>query len=62
MLNTFNALVAAIIITLFVGGLAHSIWEGTGSIAFPIIAVVVLIMVFIDAWQNMRDANIKDNK
>lgn len=57
MLNIFNGLVGLVIAALFIGGLAHSIWEGTGSIAFPIIAVAVLIMVFVDTWQNARDAN-----
>lgn len=57
MLNIFSGLVAAIIVSLFVGGLAHSIWEGTGSIAFPVIAVAVLIMVYVDFWQNFREAN-----
>lgn len=62
MLNAFNGLVGVIIVSLFIGGLAFSIWEGTGSIAFPIIAVMVLIMIFVDTWQNMREANKKDNK
>lgn len=58
-MNIFVGLVAAIIVTLFVGGLAHSIWEGTGSIAFPVIAVAVLIMVYVDSWQNFREADKK---
>lgn len=54
MMNLTSGLIAVIIVSLFVGGLAHSIWAGTGSIAFPIIAIIVLVMIYIDVWQTLR--------
>jgi hypothetical protein len=50
-------LLPVVLITLFFGGLAQSIWEGTGSIAFPIIIVFVLIMVYVDTWQSIKKGN-----
>ena len=46
MINLICGLLAMVIITLFLGGLAHSIWDNTGSIAFPIIVLLVLIMAY----------------
>jgi len=46
MSNLICGLVAMVIITLFLGGLGHSIWDNTGSIAFPIIVLLVLIMAY----------------
>jgi hypothetical protein len=46
MINLICGLVAMVIITLFLGGLGHSIWDNTGSIAFPIIVLLVLIMAY----------------
>lgn len=54
MLKILCGLVAVVIVSLFVGGLAYSIWEGTGSIAFPVIAGAVLMMVYVDYWQFVR--------
>jgi hypothetical protein len=46
MINLICGLLAMVIITLFLGGLGHSIWDNTGSIAFPIIVLLVLIMAY----------------
>jgi hypothetical protein len=46
MINIICGLLAMIMITLFLGGLGHSIWDNTGSIAFPIIVILVLIMAY----------------
>lgn len=59
MLNLICGLAGVTIVTLFLGGLAHSIWNSTGSLAFPVITVVVLIMVFVDFWDNLREENSK---
>ena len=54
MTNFFCGLVAAIIISLFLGGLAHSIWDNTGSIAFPIIIGIVLVMFYVSFFQEVK--------
>ena len=36
--------------SLFVGGLAYSIWDNTGSIAFPVIAGFVLLLTYRSAY------------
>lgn len=46
MTNIICGLLAIITFSLFVGGLAHSIWESTGFFAFPVIVTIVLIMAF----------------
>jgi hypothetical protein len=46
MINFICGLLAMIIISLFIGGLAYSIWENTESIAFPIIVAIVLVMAY----------------
>lgn len=46
MINLICGLLAMVLITLFLGGLGHSIWDNTGSIAFPIIVLLVLIMAY----------------
>lgn len=46
MTRILTGLLSMVVITLFLGGLAYSIWENTESIAFPIIVGLVLIMVY----------------
>ncbi len=46
MINFICGLVAMVILTLFIGGLAYSIWDNTGSIVFPIIVAIVLVMAY----------------
>jgi hypothetical protein len=46
MINLLCGLVAMVILSLFAGGLAVSIYQNTGSIAFPIIVVLVLVMAY----------------
>jgi hypothetical protein len=46
MTNIICGLLAIITFTLFAGGLAQSIWQSTGRIAFPVIVAIVLIMAF----------------
>lgn len=55
MVNLICGLVAVVIVSLFVGGLAESIWEGTGSIAFPVITTIVLAMIYVDFWQTVKN-------
>jgi hypothetical protein len=46
MINFICGLVAMVILTMFIGGLAYSIWDNTGSIAFPVIVAIVLVMAY----------------
>ena len=46
MINLLCGLVAMLILSLFAGGLAVSIYLNTDSIAFPIIVVIVLLMAY----------------
>ncbi len=46
MINFICGLLAMVILSLFIGGLAYSIWDNTGSIAFPIIVAIVLVMAY----------------
>ena len=46
MINLICGLVAMIIFTFFIGGLAYSIYDNTGSIAFPIIVAIVLLLAY----------------
>ncbi len=58
MINIICGLVAMVIVTLFLGGLGHSIWDNTGSIAFPIMVLLGLIMadkVFIEERKSGPD-------
>ena len=54
MVNFITGLIAIILITLFAGGLAYSIWENTESIAFPIIVGLVLIMAYVGFVEEVR--------
>lgn len=54
MINILCGLFAVIMLSLFIGGLGVSIWTNTGSIAFPVIVVVVLIMAYVAFFQESR--------
>jgi hypothetical protein len=54
MVNFLCGLFAMVILTMFVGGLAYSIWDNTGSIAFPIIVGLVLIMAYAGFVDELR--------
>jgi hypothetical protein len=43
-----------VILSLFIGGLAYSIWDNTESIAFPIIVAIVLVMAFVAFIDEIR--------
>lgn len=45
-INIICGLLGIITFTLFVGGLAHSIWESTGRFAFPILVAIVLGLAY----------------
>ena len=54
MVNFVCGLLAMVVLTLFLGGLAYSIWENTESIAFPIIVGIVLIMAYAGFVEEVR--------
>ena len=54
MVNFLCGLFAMVVLTLFLGGLAYSIWDNTESIAFPIIVGVVLIMAYVGFFEELR--------
>lgn len=54
MINVICGLFAMVIVTLFLGGLAYSIWENTESIAFPIIVGIVLTMAYVGFVEELR--------
>lgn len=58
MINLLCGLVAMIILSLFAGGLAVSIYQNTGSIAFPIIVVLVLVMAYA-TWIEQLIASVR---
>ena len=60
MLNLICGILAMVVASLFIGGLALSIWDKTGSIAFPVIAAVVLTMAYIDFLQSLWEERRKD--
>jgi hypothetical protein len=57
MIRVITALLAMVVISLFVGGLAYSIWENTESIAFPVIVALVLVMVYVAIIQELRSGD-----
>ncbi|WP_426415855.1 hypothetical protein [Aestuariirhabdus sp. LZHN29] len=57
MLNFINGAIATIILSLFLGGLAYSIWDNTGSISFPIIVGVVLIMSYVGFYEEIKSGD-----
>ena len=54
MINVLCGLIAMILLSLFIGGLAYSIWENTESIAFPIIVGIVLVMAYAGFFQEAK--------
>ena len=54
MINLLCGLVGMAILTFFIGGLSFSIYENTGSIAFPVIVVIVLIMAYFSLYEEIR--------
>ena len=54
MVNIICGLFAMVIVTLFLGGLAYSIWENTESIAFPVIVGIVLAMTYVGFADELR--------
>ncbi len=54
MINFICGLLAMVILTMFIGGLAYSIWDNTGSIAFPIIVGSVLVMAYWGFIEEMK--------
>lgn len=62
MINIICGTLAVIMASLFIGGLAISIWDNTGSIAFPIIAVAVLIMAYTDFAQSLLSERRKNRR
>lgn len=57
MLNIINGLLSLIMLTMFIGGLAYSIWDNTGSIAFPIIVGIVLVMAYVGFVDEVRSGS-----
>jgi len=54
MINLLCGLIAMIILSFFIGGLAYSIFENTDSIAFPVIVVIVLVMAYASLVEEIK--------
>ena len=54
MINLICGLIAIVVSSLFIGGLAYSIYDNTGDIAFPIIAGLVLLMIYKGAYDEIK--------
>ncbi len=54
MINILCGLVAMVILTFFIGGLSFSIYENTGSFAFPVIVIIVLVMAYFSLFDEVR--------
>jgi len=54
MINLISGLLAMVILTLFLGGLAYSIWDNTESIVFPIIVAIILVMAYKGFLEEIR--------
>lgn len=50
MVNKICAALAIAVISSFLIGLAYSIWDNTGSIAFPVMTSFVLLMAYKSAY------------
>ena len=57
MIRIVSGILAMILISLFLGGLAYSIWDNTGSIAFPIIVGIVMVMVYAGFIEELRSGD-----
>ena len=53
MINLICGLIAMIIFTFFIGGLAYSIFDNTDSIAFPIIVAIVLLLAYASLFEEL---------
>jgi len=54
MISLLCGLIGMSILTFFIGGLSYSIYENTGSIAFPIIVVIVLVMAYVSLFDEVK--------
>ena len=54
MINMLSGLIGMAILTFFIGGLSYSIYENTGSIAFPVIVVIVLAMAYYSLYDELK--------
>ena len=54
MINKLCGVIAMVLLSLFIGGLAFSIWENTQSIAFPVIVGIVLIMAYVSFYDEAK--------
>ena len=54
MVNLLCGVFAMVVLTLFLGGLAYSIWDNTESIAYPIIVGAVLVMAIVGYIDELR--------
>jgi len=54
MVNILCGVFAMVVLSLFVGGLAYSIWDNTESIAFPVIVGIVLVMAYVSFIDEIR--------
>lgn len=54
MINILCGSLAMVVLSLFIGGLAYSIWENTESLAFPIIVAAVLVMALVAFIDEIR--------
>ncbi|MEJ2464373.1 MAG: hypothetical protein P8045_01560 [Candidatus Thiodiazotropha sp.] len=59
MVKMLCGVLAMVILSLFLGGLALSIYENTGSIAFPAIVVIVLLMAYVSLFDELRSKSHK---
>jgi hypothetical protein len=59
MVKMLCGVLAMVILSLFLGGLALSIYENTGSIAFPVIVVIVLLMAYVSLFDELRSKSHK---
>ena len=50
MSNIICAGLAIAVISSFLIGLAYSIWDNTGSIAFPVMTAIVLLLAYKSAF------------
>ena len=54
MLNKICGFAAIVTLTLFIGGLAYSIWKNTDSNAFPVIVGIVLVMAYRSYYDEVK--------
>ncbi len=50
MINKICGAIAITAISLFLIGLAHSIWVNTESVAYPILSAIVLLLAYKSAY------------